>query len=229
MKTLNALIGCEESQVVAKELRLLGINAYSCDIMECSGNAPEFHIKGDITTILNGGEFTTQNGESHIVEKWELGIFFPPCTRLTCTANKWYKPEYRDRFPNIMEEREEAIKFFMSLYNAPIPNIAVENPIGVMSTRFRKPDQIIQPYQFGEPHQKSTCLWLKGLPKLKPTKIVEPELYTYKNGRKDGIWHVESMKLPPKERSIYRSKTFPGVAKAMAEQWGKDFLLHSLK
>lgn len=147
-------------------------------------------------------------------------IAFPPCTYLTVTGNKWFKPEFKKRFPNREQQRKEAIDFFMLFFSLDVPKIVVENPIGIMSTRYRKPDQIIQPYQFGDPERKSTCLWLKGLPKLKPTKIVEPKLYTYKDGRTDGMWHVKTMKLKPHERMKARSKTFQGIANAMAEQWG---------
>jgi hypothetical protein len=129
------------------------------------------------------------------------------------------KPEFKNRFPNREQQREDAIKFFIKLANVDCPRIAIENPAGVMSTRWRKPDQYVHPYHFGDPHSKKTGLWLKGLPKLIPTNIVEPEVYIYKNGGKDSIWHMETLKLPPDERARVRSKTFPGFAKAMAEQW----------
>jgi len=146
-------------------------------------------------------------------------IAFPPCTYLTVTGNKWFKPEYKERFPTREQDRKDAIEFFMTFVNADCERIAIENPVGIMSSTYRKPNQIIQPYQFGHAERKQTCLWLKGLPLLQPTEIVEPELYTYKDGRTDGKWHVETMKLPKAERSKARSKTFPGIAKAMAEQW----------
>lgn len=129
------------------------------------------------------------------------------------------KPEFAERFPERPKQRKEAIEFFMKLYFAPIDKIAIENPVGIMSTEFRKPDQYVHPYHFGDPHSKKTGLWLKNLPKLEYTEIVEPEMYTYKDGRKDPIWHVESMKLPSDERSRVRSKTFPGFAREMAKQW----------
>lgn len=208
---MKILIACEESQTVCKAFRDRGIEAYSCDIQECSGAHPEWHITGDALKEAYSG-------------KYDAMIAHPPCTFLTVTGNKWMKPEFRDRFPDRPQQREDAIEFFMALYNAPIDNIAVENPVGIMSTTFRKPDQYVHPYHFGDPHSKKTGLWLKGLPKLKHTEIVEPEMYTYKDGRKDPIWHVESMKLPPAERSRVRSKTFQGMADQMAKQWG-DFLL----
>jgi len=150
-----------------------------------------------------------------------LAIFHPECTRLTVAANKWYKPEFKDRFPNIHEERERAVTFFLELAALPIKHVAIENPIGIMSTRFEKPQQIIQPYQFGDPERKATCLWLKNLPKLIPTNIVEPEIIYHKSGRTDGKLHFETMRLPKEERRKARSVTFKGIANAMADQWSK--------
>jgi hypothetical protein len=130
------------------------------------------------------------------------------------------KPEFKDRFPNRQKQRDDAIEFFLKIANSKCEHIAIENPVGIISTVWRKADQYIHPYHFGDPHSKKTGIWLKGLPRLVPTKIVEPLMYTYKNGRKDPIWHVESMKLPPAERQRVRSKTFDGIALAMADQWG---------
>lgn len=203
---MKILIACEESQTVCKAFREKGHEAYSCDILDCSGKFPEWHIQGDVLEQLN--------------KDWDMMIAHPPCTYLTVTGNKWFKDEYKDRFPTRQQDRLDAIEFFMKLYNADIPKIVIENPVGIMSTVLRKPDQYIQPWQFGEPHSKKTGLWLKGLQLLTPTKIVEPKMYIYKDGRKDPMWHFETMKLPPKERSIARSKTFQGIADAMAEQWG---------
>lgn len=211
----NILIGCEESQAVCKAFRELGFNAYSCDLLPCSGGHPEWHIQGDVFEAINS-------------RKWDLGIFHPECTRLTVTANKWYKPEFSDRFPNIHQERKEAIEFFMKIVNCNIPHCAIENPIGIMSTRYRKPDQIIQPYQFGDPERKSTCLWLKDLPKLEYTNVVDPVIIYHKSGRTDGRLHFETMKLPKEERRKARSVTFPGIAKAMAKQWGSYLLTNPL-
>lgn len=201
------LIACEESQTVCKAFRKEGFEAYSCDILDCSGNKPEWHIKSDAL-------------KEAYSNKYHLIIAHPPCTYLTVTGNKWMKPEYKQRFPNRQQQRKEAIDFFIQLYNAPAYHIAVENPVGIISTVFRKPDQYVHPYHFGDPHSKKTGFWLKNLPKLKYTNIVEPEMYTYKDGRKDPIWHVNTLKLPPEERSKARSKTFEGMAKAMAKQWG---------
>ena len=203
---IKVLVACEESQAVTIELRKLGHEAYSCDIEPCSGGHPEWHLRQDVIPLLK--------------EKWDMIIAFPPCTYLTVTGNRWFNVErYGDRAIQRIKDRENAIKFFMLFVNADCDRIAVENPIGVMSTVYRKPDQIIQPYMFGDTERKSTCLWLKGLPKLKPTNVVEPVLYTYKDGRTDGNWHVKTIGLPARERAKARSKTFPGIAKAMAEQW----------
>jgi len=203
---MKILVGCEESQAVTIELRKLGHEAYSCDLLPCSGGHPEWHYQEDIFKVIN-------------LKQWDMGIFHPECTRLTVTANKWYKPEFAHRFPTIHEDRLKAIDFFMQLVNCGLPKIAIENPIGIMSTKYRKPDQIIQPYQFGDTERKSTCLWIKNLPKLKPTNIVEPEIIYHKSGRTDGKLHFETMRLPKEERRKARSVTFPGIAKAMAEQW----------
>jgi hypothetical protein len=203
----KVLIACEESQIVTKEMRALGIEAYSCDIEPCSGGCPEWHIQADVVPLLK--------------QEWDMIIAFPPCTYLTVTGNKWMKPEFATRFPTRQQDRKDAIDFFMLFANNKCERIAIENPIGIMSTQYRKPNQIVHPYYFGDAERKSTCLWLKGLPNLIPTDIVEPEIITYKNGKgTDSKWHVETLKLPAKERAMMRSKTFPGIAKAMATQWG---------
>ena len=222
---MKVLVACEESQAVTIELRKLGHEAYSCDIIECSGGHPEWHIKGDVLPLLNGFvKFSTQNGFIQDVvtwSKWDMIIAFPPCTYLTVTGNRWFNVErYGEKAVQRMKDREEAIKFFMAFANADCDRIAIENPIGVMSTAYRKPNQIIHPYMFGDPERKGTCLWLKGLPELKPTNIVKPNVIVYKNGKgTDSPWHVNTMSLPKEERAKQRSKTFPGIAKAMAEQW----------
>ncbi len=155
--------------------------------------------------------------------KWDMIIAFPPCTFLTVTGNRWFNEDkYGESAKQRKEDRIKAINFFMAFANADCEKIAIENPIGVMSHYWRKPDQIIQPYEFGHCERKATCLWLKGLPLLKPTKIVEPKIIHHKSGRTDGRWHFETLSLPKEERSKIRSKTFPGVAKAMAEQWAGD-------
>ena len=205
---MRILVGCEESQVVCMAFRALGHEAYSCDLLPCSGGHPEWHFQEDVFEVLKRMKF-------------DLCIFHPPCTYLTVTGNKWMKPEFRDRFPDRPQQREDAVEFFMKLSRVDCPRIAIENPAGIMSTRWRKPDQYVHPYHFGDPESKKTGLWLIGLPKLVPTDIVEPEMYIYqKDGRRDSRWHMETLKLPADERARARSKTFPGFAKAMAEQWG---------
>lgn len=219
------LVACEESQSITIEFRKLGFDAFSCDLLPCSGGKPEWHIQHDVTDVLNGGGyFLNQKGQWLEFDKWDAIIAFPPCTRLTVAANKYYKPEYKKRFPNIHNERIEAINFFMLFAKCDIKFKAIENPIGVMSSNYRKPDQIIQPYQFGHTERKATCLWLYGLPKLKATNIVEPNIIFHKSGRTDSKLHFDTLKLPKDLRAKLRSKTFPGIAKAMAEQWG-EFLL----
>jgi len=213
---MKILIACEESQVLTKAFRENGHEAYSCDIQDCSGGHPEWHIQDDVVNVIDNG--------------WELMIAHPPCTYLTVTGNRWFyhpkdkhlpteKRRPHPRFPDRRERRQEAVNFFMLFANSKVPKIAIENPVGVMSTLWRKPDQIIQPYEFGDPHAKKTCLWLKNLPKLEPTKIVEPEYVTYKSGKRMAKWYHDAASLPPDERERVRSKTFEGIAKAMVEQW----------
>lgn len=218
------LIACEESQNVCMAFRRFGIEAYSCDIQPCSGGYPEWHIQQDVLPLLNGFcEFDTVDGTHHRIDtKWDLIIAHPPCTYLTVTGNRWFNiDKYGDKAIQRAKDRNDAIKFFMYFANADCERIAIENPIGIISTCWRKPEQIIQPYMFGDKERKSTCLWLKGLPLLIPTKIVVPNIVRYKNGKgTDSPWHIDTLKLPPSERSKARSKTFPGIALAMAEQWG---------
>ena len=223
---MKILVACEESQAVTIELRKLGHEAYSCDIEPCSGGYPEWHLQQDVLPLLNGNcEFKTSDNKLHKIQgKWDMIIAFPPCTHITCTGQWAYTKGYKD--PKL---KEEGSNFFMKFINADCDKIAVENPVGIMSTRYRKPNQIIQPYQFGDEAQKTTCLWLKGLPNLKHTKIVgKGEKYIWVNakGQKKAypLWIMEALKAKTKEeRSKIRSKTFPGIAKAMAEQWTKEY------
>ena len=207
---MKVLVACEESQAVTKEFRKLGHIAYSCDILDCSSGLPEWHLKKDLTKVIK--------------DKWDMIIAFPPCTYLTVTGNAWFNIEkYGDKAIQRHKDRDDAVKFFMDIANADCDKICIENPIGVMSTKWRKPDQIFQPYHFGDAFEKKTCLWLKGLPKLEHTKVVKPpERTKFKSGKTMATWFVKAWSLSPKERSIARSKTFPGVAKAMANQWGKN-------
>ena len=223
---MKVLVACEESQRVTIELRKLGNEAYSCDLLDCSGNHPEWHIKKDVTLLLNGNcIFSTVDGVEHEISgKWDMIIAFPPCTYLTVTGNRWFNYEkYGDKAIQRMLDRNDAIKFFMTIANADCDKIAIENPVGVMSTKWRKPDQIIEPFEYGDAYEKRTCLWLKGLPKLVPTKIVEiPDRIKFKSGKTMAKWYVEAGNLTKEQRALVRSKTFPGIAKAMAEQWGND-------
>lgn len=223
---MKVLVACEESQRVCLAFRNKGHEAYSCDILEPSGGHPEYHFRGDALGILRPGYHVTMDNISHYIDRWDLIIAHPPCTYLTVSGNRYFSIErYGEKAIQRHKDREKAIDFFMAFINAHCKKIAVENPIGIMSTRYKKPSQIIQPYYFGDHARKSTCLWLKGLPKLKPTNIVDPgeimdggySVGAHADGRgTDGKW----LKFTDPELSRLRSKTFPGIAKAMAEQWG---------
>ena len=210
---MKVLIGCEESQAVTIEFRKLGFEAYSCDVLPCSGGHPEWHLQMDVFEAIE-------------LKKWDLGIFFPTCTHLSSSGQWAFSKGIKD-----IKLRNVAIDFFIRIANANIPKIGIENPIGIMSTQYRKPDQIIQPWMFKDLASKSTCLWLKELPKLQPITTVKPE-FEYHNwvDKKTGAnkrmekWMYEIRTKPHKERSGLASKTFPGIAKAMAEQWGEHLL-----
>lgn len=221
---MKILVACEESQEVTKAFRRKGHKAFSCDVQPCSGGFPEWHIKGDALKLINGNVFffLTCDGGIHYIDKWDIIIAHPPCTYLTVSANRWFNVErYGEKAIQRHILREEAAGFFMAFVNANCERIAIENPIGVMSTLYRRPDQIIHPYMFGDPARKATCLWLKGLKPLDPTEIVDPVVIQYKNGKgTDSPWHMASLSLPPAERARARSKTFHGIAVAMASQCG---------
>jgi hypothetical protein len=216
MRKLNVLIACEFSGAIRREFRKLGHNAISCDLVEATDNSP-YHHCGDVRNIIPAYQ-------------WDLLIAHPPCTYLTLAGNRWFKPEYAEKYPTRQQDRQDAIDFFMDLYNSHIPHIAVENPIGIMSSQFRKADQIIQPWQFGDPFQKSTCLWLKNLPKLAPTNVVDKgEMYEFvsKKGvkKRQPKWYFDALVgKSPEERQKIRNTTFPGIAKAIAEQYSKFVL-----
>jgi len=233
---MKILVACEESQAITKELRLLGHEAYSCDLLACSGGHPEWHFKNDVFEVINNNGGKLQNGEDIIDdEKWEMMIAHPPCTFLSVSGAKWYyhpddshlptsERRPHPRFPNRAKDREEAVSFFVELMNAPIEKIAIENPVGIISTRYRKPDQIVQPYMFGDEATKTTCLWLKNLPKLEPTDIVgKGERVVFKSGKSQPKWYSDALTKAKTaaERQTLRSKTFPGMAKAIATQWTK--------
>lgn len=228
---MKVLVACEESQAVCKAFRERGHEAYSCDIIDCSGGHPEWHIKSDVLNVLNPSKFPfdgmgicfkTCDNRMHIFEgRWDLIIAHPPCTRLCNSGQRWLHwgtEEYRE---NKRKEQKEAIEFFMKFVNADCDKIVIENPSGIMSTHYRKPDCTYNPYDFeGETECKKTCLWIKGVEPLKPTRK-EP---LPKEERTQGIWkaHFGDRKLAwnDPETAKLRSVTPNGVAKAMAEQWG---------
>ena len=221
---MKILVACEESQNVTNELRKLGHEAYSCDIQMHSGSHDEWHICQDVLPLLNGFcKFKTIDGDYHeINSKWDMIIAFPPCTDLCVSGARHFAKKQADG------RQQRSIDFFMKFVNADCDKIAIENPIGIMSTKYRKPDQIIQPWQFGDKYSKSTCLWLKNLPLLVPTKIVEKGEFIEwidKNGKKkrQAKWFYEALRNSKnaEERAKIRSKTFPGIANAMATQWTK--------
>lgn len=219
---MKVLIACEESQAVCKAFRAKGHEAYSCDIVGCSGGHPEWHIQGDALLLVDGdATFTTSDGTNHqITGQWDLLIAHPPCTYLTVSGNRWFdESKYGAKATQRQLDRLDAMEFFMAFVNARCDRIAIENPIGVMSSNYRKPDQVVHPYWFGDPERKATCLWLKNLPLLTPTNMVEPVIIQCKNGT-DSPWHLNTLGLPTEERRRLRSKTFTGFAEAMAQQWG---------
>ncbi len=237
-RKLNILIACEESQAVCRAFRELGQNAYSCDLFNCSGTKfgtneaephPEWHFNHDVTTVLDQTNLTLENGEQAIINgDWDIMIGHPPCTFLAVSGAKWlYDPNDKTKphpnFPNRRKDQEDGAKFFMFIANANVKRIAIENPIGIMSTRWRKPDQTIQPYMFGDPYSKYTCLWLKNLRPLHPSKPTEDhgERIYFGSGKSQPKWYSDGLtKTKSKEeRQKWRSKTFPGIARAIAEQW----------
>ena len=235
---MNILIACEESQRVCIAFRDKGHNAFSCDILSCSGGHPEWHICGDVLPLLNGNcVFRTMDGVKHRIDgKWDLIIAFPPCTHLAVSGAAWFEKKRADG------RQKDGIEFFAKFLNADCDRIVIENPVGIISGDYIpkwfpeladkygfpiKPTQKIQPWMFGDNFSKTTCLWIKGLSALTPLITEQPELEWFewvdsKTGKKkrQPKWFADAWKLPPMERAKVRSKTFPGVAKAMAEQWG---------
>lgn len=231
---MNVLIACEESQVVCLAFRKLGHNAYSCDLQDCSGGHPEWHFKEDIFNVIPNGGGTLQTGKKEFIDgKWDLMIAHPPCTFLAVSGARWYyhpddkklpidQRRAHPNFPDRAKDREDAVQFFMDIANTDVYRSAIENPVGIMSKRWRKPDQIIEPWQFGHEASKKTCLWLKQLPPLIPTKIVgKGEFVISKNGNRSPKWYTDIFfsGVSAEERRKLRSKTFPGIAEAMAVQW----------
>lgn len=223
---MRVLVACEESQTITKELRRLGHEAFSCDILPCSGGHPEWHLQQDVFEVIDQG--------------WDMMIAHPPCTYLTVAGARWlYHPDDRElpveerrshpKYPNRREDQQKALDFVQRLMDAPIERIAIENPVSVISSHIRKPDQIVQPYHFGDEARKTTCLWLKNLPQLEHTNVVsQGESFEWIDGRtgkkkRQPLWYYKALSeaKTPQERRTLRSKTFPGMAKAMAEQWTK--------
>lgn len=249
---MKILVACEESQRVCLAFREKGHEAYSCDIIDCSGGHPEWHIKEDVLGILNpslhygsitegrvdwyGIEFHTCDGTLHQIDgEWDMIIAFPPCTHLAVSGARHFEAKRADG------RQQEGIEFFCQFLNAQCDKIIIENPVGIIGGDYikkhfpdlcekyglpKKPTQTIQPWMFGDNFNKKTCLWEKGVSPLKPLVTTEPPLeyfeWTDKNGKKkrQPKWYYEALSLPPAERAKVRSKTFPGVAKAMADQWG---------
>jgi hypothetical protein len=251
-KRLRVLVACEESQAVTKEFRKLGHEAYSCDLLDCSGGHPEWHIKDDALEVSRGWfkiDHVTKNKHpeleldvySDIEEfeykgdrirqmgwEWDIMIAHPPCTYLAVSGARWlYNPDgskNEERWKN----RAEALDFVQNLMDAPVKRIVIENPVSVISSEIRKPDQIIQPWMFGQKASKSTCLWIKNLPLLEPTDIVDKGEFfewTDKNGKKkrQPLWYYQALQKAktPEQRRTLRSKTFQGIAEAMAKQWSE--------
>ena len=229
---MRILVACEESQAVCSAFRVKGHEAYSCDIIECSGGHPEWHIKQDVIPLLNGNcYFMTCDGREHYVKgQWDMIIAFPPCTHLAVSGAAWFEKKREDG------RQREGIEFFCKFLTADCDRIAIENPVGIISgdyipTHFpdlaerhglpKKPTQVIQPWMFGDAFEKKTCLWIKGLTILNSTNKVEPpKRRVFESGRSMPEWYAEAWHLSKEERAKLRSKTFPGIAKAMAEQWG---------
>jgi hypothetical protein len=210
---MRVLIACEESQAVTKKFRELGHEAFSCDILPCSGGHPEWHYQQDVFKVINMG--------------WDLMIAHPPCTYLAVSGAGWMYNKDGTRNEERYQNQMDGLEFVHKLMDAPIARIAIENPISVISTYIREPDQIVHPWQFGDEAEKSTCLWLKNLPMLVPTKIVgKGEMYEWIDGKtgkkkRQPLWYYQALSKSktPAERRTLRSKTFEGIARAMAYQW----------
>lgn len=199
--TARVLVACEESQAVTIALREAGVEAYSCDVEPCSGGRPEWHLQQDVTPLL--------------AQDWDAIIAFPPCTHLAVSGARWFAEKRADG------RQQAAVDFFMRFAHLDCPRVAIENPVGIMSSLYRRPDQVIQPWQFGHTETKATCLWLKGLPKLTPTNIVFDAMQVLPVAERNRVHYMP----PGPERARERSKTYAGIARAMADQWGA-YLLH---
>lgn len=197
----RVLVACEESQAVTRCFRQLGHEAISCDLLPTSGDHPEWHVQGDVLPLLD--------------QQWDLVIAFPPCTHLAASGARWFAEKIADG------RQQAAIDFFVQFVNCNAPRVAIENPVGVMSRAYRKPDQVVQPWQYGHSAIKRTCLWLKNLPLLVPTNVVDAgATVRYGNSGNMSQWYRDTWNLPPAARARARSRTFEGIAQAMADQWG---------
>lgn len=217
---MHVLIACEESQTECMAFRALGIEAYSCDIQEPSGGHPEWHILGDALEAMRGGQITTMDGQTHDIPGWDLMIAHPPCTYLTNAGAVRMRVKgqiVQERYEKAMEAK----RFFMAFLNSEIPRIAVENPTPMKIVGLPPYTQAIQPYEHGHPYSKRTCLWLKGLPKLVPTKIITEHTPYVNGGCKDANGNYRRFQGRNERDPKVRSKSFPGIARAMAEQWGR--------
>ena len=195
---MRCLVACEESQAVTTELRRGGVEAYSCDLLPTSGKHPEWHIQADALEVCK--------------MEWDMVLAFPPCTNLAVSGARWFDEKRRNG------RQQMGIGFFLAFTALDhVPKVAIENPIGIMSKLYRKPDQIIQPWMFGHPETKATCLWLKGLPKLVPTDDVHEQMESLPESERARVHHLP----PTPDRGILRSKTYAGIARARAEQWGR--------
>lgn len=226
----KVLIACEESQAECNAFRNKGFEAYSCDLKPCSGGHPEWHIQGDALAVINGNcEFTTEDGKKHSINgTWDLLIAHPVCQYLTTSRNRYYNIEkYGDKAREDLKKREEAVDFFMAFTKADCPHIAIENPVGIMSTRYRKPDQKVQPWNFGDSASKATCYWTKDLPQLMFSNFKEPYIkrkwwYDPKKNilKNQDVNSKNAVSMNSYDRQEFRSKSFQGISNAMAEQWG---------
>lgn len=218
---MKVLVACEESQAVCKAFRDKGHEAYSCDIIECSGGHPEWHIQADVLPLINGRcKFTTCDGQMHeIVAKWDMIIAHPPCTFMSKAGARWMYPKSNTISNERLKLAIEAKAFFMQFLNADCERIAVENPVPLKIVGLPIPTQKVQPYQYGHPYSKCTCLWLKGLPKLEPTNIVD-EYKPYLPSNTGGFARGKGGSRGVAHNAKEASKTFEGIAKAMADQWG---------
>lgn len=216
---MKIIVGCEESQAICLAFRKAGHEAYSCDLKPCSGGHPEWHLQMDIFEAVK-------------LKNWDMLIAHPPCTFLAGSSVQWLShPEdknmpFEERrphplYPNRRKDMEDSVKFVKALFSLNIPRIVIENPVGLLSSKWMKPTQIVQPYMFGDEATKTTCLWLKNVPKLIPTNIVgKGERVVFKSGKSHPAWYAKAFVADKTERQTLRSKTFKGMAEAMVNQWG---------